>query len=121
PVMTLLTVTVIGAAIVPVVTLAMFAGWVIGSIAVARWIGASLVAQDDPEDRAASTRSLLIGFVVKVIAYMIPLVGITAWALSGVLGLGAAAMALIGAFRVENPRKTRPPGPPLPATGGHPA
>lgn len=114
PFLTLLTITVIGALIVPVVVLAMFAAWVVGSIAVARWIGASVVAQDDPEDRGASTRSLLIGFAVKVVAYMIPLVGITVWALAGVLGLGAATMALIGAFRVENPRTLPPPPPPSP-------
>ena len=112
PVMTLLAVTVIGVAVVPFVMLAMFAAWLVGSIAVARWIGASLVAQDEPEARGASTRSLLIGFVVKVIAYMIPLVGLTVWALAGVLGLGAATLAFIGAFRAENPRPT-PPVPPV--------
>lgn len=117
PALTLLTITIIGALVVPVVVLAMFAAWVIGSIAVARWIGSSLIAQDDPADRAASTRSLLVGFAVKVVAYMIPVVGLTAWALAGVLGLGAAATAFIGAFRAENPRVPRPPVPPGP--GGH--
>jgi uncharacterized RDD family membrane protein YckC len=119
PVITLLAVSVIGVAIVPVVVLAMFAGWLVGSIAVARWIGASLVAQDDPDSRGESTRSLLLGFVVKVVAYMIPLLGLTVWALSGVLGLGAATLALIGAFRAENPRRRPPvmPPPPFPGSG----
>lgn len=116
PVVTLLAVSIIGAAIVPVVILAMFAGWLVGSIAVARWIGASLIAQDDPDSRSESTRSLFLGFIVKVVAYIIPLLGITVWALTGVMGLGAATLALIGAFRSENPKRTPPavPPPPLP-------
>ena len=119
PVITLLAISVIGAAIVPVVVLAMFAGWLIGSIAVARWIGTSIIAQDDPDSRGQSTRSLLLGFVVKVVAYMIPLLGMTVWALTGVLGLGAATLALVGAFRAENPKRTPPavPPPPLPGPG----
>lgn len=117
PVMTLLAVSIIGAAIVPVVMLGMFGAWLVGSIAVARWIGSSLIAQDDEESRAESTRSLLIGFIVKVVAYMIPLVGITVWALAGVLGLGAATLASIGAFRAENPRRTPPVVPPPPPGG----
>jgi len=123
PFVTLLAISVIGTAVIPFVMLGMFAAWVVGSIAVARWIGASVIRQDDPDDRLASTRSLLIGFAVKVVAYMIPLVGLTVWALAGVLGLGAATMAFIGAFRAENPRRTPkvppvPPVPPTPLTSG---
>ncbi len=126
PVVTLLAVSIIGTAIVPVVMLGMFAAWMVGSIAVARWIGASLIAQDDQESRGESTRSLLIGFAVKVVAYMIPLVGMTVWALTGVLGLGAATLAFVGAFRAENPRRTPPvipppPPPPPPSGPGDPA
>jgi uncharacterized RDD family membrane protein YckC len=57
---------------------------------------------------------------VKVVAYMIPLVGITVWSLAGVLGLGAATLAFVGAFRAENPRRTPPvipPPPPPPSSG----
>ena len=123
PVVTLLAVSIIGTAIVPVVMLGMFAAWLVGSIAVARWIGTSLIAQDDPESRGESTRSLLIGFAVKVVAYMIPVVGITVWSLAGVLGLGAATLAFVGAFRAENPRRTPPvmPPPPPPSGPGDPA
>lgn len=114
PVVTLLAVSVIGTAVIPFVALGMVAAWTVGSIAVARWIGASLVGQHDPFDRPASTRSLLLGFFVKVVAYMIPVVGLTTWALAGVLGLGAATMAFINAFKAENPRRTPPPPPPPP-------
>lgn len=112
PVLTLLAVSVIGLAIVPVVILGMFAAWLVGSIAVARWIGTSLIEQSDLESRGESTRSLVIGFVVKVVAYMIPIVGLMVWALAGVLGLGAATLAFVGAFRAENPRRTPPVMPP---------
>ncbi len=108
PVAALLAVTVIGIAALPVLFGALLIAWVIGKIAVNRWIGTRLFEQDDPGSRAESTRSFLIGFVVITIAYMIPLLGLVVWGLTGVLGLGAAALAVVGGFRRENPTPPRP-------------
>ena len=123
PVATLLAVTVIGIAALPVLFGALLIAWVVGKIAVNRWIGSRLFEQEEPESRLASTVSFVIGFVVLTIAYMIPLLGLVVWGLTGVLGLGAAALAFVRAFRRENPPvvRARPNVPPVPPSPGTPA
>ena len=82
PVVALLAVTVIGIAVLPVLLGALLIAWIVGKVAVNRWIGTRLFEQDDPESRLESTRSFVIGFVVITIAYMIPLLGIVVWGLT---------------------------------------
>ncbi len=53
---------------------------------------------------------------------MVPVVGFIAWALVGVTGLGAAALAFTTAYRRENPArpKSKPAPPPPPALDPEP-
>ena len=114
PVCLLLAVSVIGIAVIPFVLCALLIAAVFGKIAFARWIGMSVVHQDEPDNRSQSMRSFLIGSAVMCIAYMIPIVGFVTWALAGVFGLGASTMAFFSAYRRENPkppRKVKTPGP----------
>jgi uncharacterized RDD family membrane protein YckC len=117
PICLLLAVSVIGLAVVPFVFCALLAGWVVGKVAVARWIGLSIVAEES-DNRAHAVRSFVIGFALISIAYMIPVVGIVTWAIVGVLGLGAASLAFLSAYRRENPKPIAPapevPPPPAP-------
>jgi uncharacterized RDD family membrane protein YckC len=124
PVCLLLAVSVIGIAVVPFVLFALLGGWIIGKVAVTRWLGMSIVTEDPPDSRAQATRSVIIGFVLISIAYMIPVLGIAAWAIAGVLGLGASTLAFLSAYRRENPKAVPPPRdvppPPVPATYSSP-
>ena len=108
PVCVLLAVSIIGIAVVPFVICAAIAGAVIGKVAVARWIGMTAVEEDPDSTRAHGARSFVIGFAVLTIAYIIPVVGIITWGITGVLGLGAAALAFMAAYRRENPAKAAP-------------
>jgi len=110
PVCLLLAVSVIGTAVVPFVIGSMFVAAVVGKIAVSRWIGASVV-HETSDSRAQSLRSFVIGSVVIVLAYMVPVLGFVTWTMGGMLGLGAAALAFIRAYRRENPAPPRPPNP----------
>ncbi len=107
PVCLLLAVSVIGMAVVPFVLCAMLMAAVLGKIAFARWIGMSVVHQDEPDNRSQSIRSFLIGSAVMCIAYMIPILGFVTWTMAGVFGLGAATQAFFSAYRRENPRPPR--------------
>jgi uncharacterized RDD family membrane protein YckC len=120
PVCLLLAVSVIGIAVVPFVLFALLGGWIVGKVGVTRWMGMSIVSEDPPDSRAQATRSVIIGFVLLSIAYVIPVIGLAAWAIVGVLGLGASALSFLSAYRREN-RKPAPsaldvPPPPVPAT-----
>jgi uncharacterized RDD family membrane protein YckC len=129
PVCLLLMVSVIGLAVVPFVMCALLIAAVLGKIAVARWIGMSVVHQDDLENRSQAMRSFLIGSAIMCVAYMIPIVGFVTWAMAGVFGLGASTLAFFSAYRREHPRppkkvKVAPPPeaappspPPSPAAG----
>jgi uncharacterized RDD family membrane protein YckC len=126
PVCFLLVVSVIGIAVIPFVLCAIVLAALLGRVAFARWIGMSLVRQDDPADRAASMRSFAIGSAVMCVAYMIPIIGFMVWALAGVFGLGAATLAFQSAYRRENPKppkksKTEAVAPPVVPPIGPPA
>jgi uncharacterized RDD family membrane protein YckC len=131
PICLLLAVSVVGIAVIPFVMFALFAGWIVGKVAVARWIGMSVVAEPRASDsidpdvpavmptRAHGARSLVIGFLLITIAYLIPVIGIVTWAIVGVLGIGSAFLAFLSAYRKENPRPVAPavvPPPLVPPT-----
>ena len=102
PVTFMLTVSVIGVVIVPFLWAALPAAAILGGVAVSRWIGAMLVAEV-PENRTQAARSLFLGFVVICVTLMVPVLGLISWAILGVLGLGAAAVAVAKGLRQENP------------------
>ena len=120
PVFLLLAVSVVGIAVIPFLLFALVGGWIIGKVAVTRWLGANVVGEDPPDSRAQATRSVVIGFVLISIAYMIPVFGIVAWATVGVLGLGSSTLAFLSAYRRENPKpvpaEPEVPPPPVPTT-----
>ena len=103
PVTFILTASVIGIAIVPFLWTSLAGVAVLGGVAVSRWIGTLLVAEAAPENRAQGARSLCLGFAVICVALMVPVLGLIAWGSLGVLGLGAAAMAVAEGLRQENP------------------
>lgn len=130
PVFLLLAISVVGLAVIPFLVLAMIGGWIIGKVAVARWIGMSMV-EEEPGSRAHAVRSVVLGFAFITVAYMIPVIGLATWAIVGMLGLGGATLAFLSAYRREHPRLVRPadvpsrdvppphhdvPPPPVPAT-----
>lgn len=103
--------SVVGLPVVPVLLLAfLFAGF-FGHAAVARWIGSAVLEESSPGDRLQAARSLSIGFAVLCLAYALPVLGLAAWTLAGVLGLGAVTATSFRALRAEHRRPPRPPDP----------
>ena len=111
PVTVILGATVVGLAVVPFLLAAMVLAGVIGKAGVARAIGSSVVRQASFESRLQSLRSFLIGSAVIALAYMVPLVGIVAWSVTGALAIGAAAITMRGRLRREHPARLRVPSP----------
>jgi uncharacterized RDD family membrane protein YckC len=119
PLTLLLLASLVGVLVLPFVLCAIVVAGVIGKAGVARALGASLVPPEDPEPRVLALRSFVIGSIVIDILYMVPVLGLATWALSGVLGLGSAVLAFFAALRKENPVVRReadvPPVPPAPS------
>ena len=71
-------------------------------------------ARESPNDRLLAARSLGIGLAAIILVGMVPVVGLTAWALVSLMGLGAVATALVAGLRRENPLSSASPPPPPP-------
>jgi uncharacterized RDD family membrane protein YckC len=116
PVVTILAISFVGIPIIPFVVCAMVAGWLLGKASVARWLGGGIMQEEDKTNRGQALRSVLIGSALIVLAYMIPLIGLAAWALVGLFGLGTATLTAMAGLKRE-----RPVPPPRPAPAPSPA
>jgi uncharacterized RDD family membrane protein YckC len=101
--------TIIGLAIVPLVLCAIVAAAIVGKVGVARAIGGTIVQEGPEAGRAHALVSFAIGFAVLCLAYMVPIVGIVTWALTGALGLGAAAITFRVSLKKEHPERAPVP------------
>ena len=104
----ILTVSVVGLALVPFLWFALLIAGLIGNVAVARWIGSRVLSEESPHNRLQAARSLGIGLAAIILVCMVPVAGLTAWALVGLLGLGAAATTLVAGLKQENPPSPKP-------------
>ena len=115
PISILLAATVVGLVVLPALWAALAAAWLVGKVGVTRVIGRGFSGATSPEPRPIALRSLLIGFVAIMLLYMVPVLGIMTWALTGVFGLGAATQTFLAALRRERPRPpAKAPVPPEP-------
>jgi len=108
PALVLLAASVVGIAVVPFALCALVVAALLGKAGVARAIGRRIAGESSPESRFQSFRSILIGLAVLCLAYMVPVIGFVTWAITGVLGLGAAASTFRVAIRREHPPRPRP-------------
>ena len=104
PVSLLLATSVVGLPAVPLLWFAVFLTIVLGKVGVTRWIGGRVMPEQFPADRAEAARSVAIGFAVVCVAYMVPVIGLAAWTVLGVLALGAATTTVATSLRRENPK-----------------
>ena len=104
PVSLLLVTSVVGLPAVPLLWFAVFLAVILGRVGVTRWIGGRVMPEQFPGDRAETARSVAIGFAVVCVAYMVPVLGLAAWTVLGVLALGAATTTVATSLRRENPK-----------------
>jgi uncharacterized RDD family membrane protein YckC len=119
PVTIMLVASVVGILVVPFALCALVIAWMIGKVGVTIRLGDVMSGQTSPPSRVLTIRSLLLGFAAIMLIYMVPVLGLLAWSVVGVTGLGAATLAFSSAYRRENPARPRPPkpAPTAPAAG----
>jgi len=101
PALAIIAASVIGLAVIPFILCALVIVALVGKAAVARAMGRSVLRSESPDDRFPALASFVIGFALLTFAYMIPVLGFVTWALTSVLGLGAAAVTFRGYLRRE--------------------
>jgi uncharacterized RDD family membrane protein YckC len=113
PVLAIVAATVVGLAVVPFLLCGLVVAGLVGKTAVARAMGRSVLRTESGERRGAAFLAFILGFALLTLAYMVPLLGVVTWALTSVLGLGAATAAARGHLRRE--RRVSAPLPPAAA------
>jgi uncharacterized RDD family membrane protein YckC len=101
PVIAILAATVIGLAVVPFLLCSLVVAGLVGKTAVARAMGRGVIGARSPEGRGAAFVAFVIGMAVLTLVYMVPVLGLVTWALTSVLGLGAAVATLRAHLRSE--------------------
>jgi len=109
PLLFLLLVSVVGILIVPFLMAGTLVATICGFIAVFRYTGGQIGLQRSP------LLAMIVGNVLLTALFGAPVVGIAIWMVTCLMGIGAAAAALIDSMRTESGGAVPPPPRPGPA------
>jgi uncharacterized RDD family membrane protein YckC len=129
-----LCITVIGIAVIPILWFALFCAGIFGRVVAIAWLGGRCLRLASPHSASRAVLEVLVGGLLVLALYMVPVLGFLLSLLLGVFGFGAVMYTLLLAAR---PAHAKPvaggpnsggggpatPGAPGggPATGEHPA
>lgn len=102
-----LAMTVIGGIVVPFISVAVFIAAAFGKVALMQYLGGKLWGLFGGSV-ARPVLTLLIGFVLITLLYMVPVVSFLVYGITGIWALGGAITAIFAGVRKETPK---PPGP----------
>jgi uncharacterized RDD family membrane protein YckC len=95
----LLCITVIGIAAVPFVLAALLCAGVFGKAVMLAWIGRRCLGAHDSGPRAHPATAVLIGGLIVLVLYVVPVLGFVVYKLLGLFGLGTVVYTLLVAAR----------------------
>jgi uncharacterized RDD family membrane protein YckC len=113
----ILVATGVGIFVIPFVLAALFLGAIVGKVALLQWLGLKLGHQFGGQTVIKPLTALTIGAVIIALVYMVPIVGLLAFGILSVWGLGGAITAAFGGLRREMPAKQATP-PQMPGSSG---
>jgi hypothetical protein len=105
----LLFVTVIGIPAVPFVLVALFCAGLFGKAVMLAWLGRRITGSRGVGPMSHPVFAVLIGGVLVLGLYLVPLLGFLVYKLLGVLGLGAVVYTAIQALRAHRAANAGPP------------
>jgi uncharacterized RDD family membrane protein YckC len=111
----LLCVTVIGIAAVPFVLFALLCAGLFGKAVMLAWIGKRVVGERSAGVSGHPAFAVLVGGLIVLLLYLVPVLGLLVYKVLGILGLGAVVYTLILAARAHQAIKQSGPqaaGPP---------
>jgi uncharacterized RDD family membrane protein YckC len=101
PLLLLLVATGVGILVVPFVLCGGCVAYFLGKAAVYQYLGRQVGRQTGLAFLQLPLLALLLGIALFYAMYVIPVVGLLAWLLAGLLGLGAVVLAFFDAFRAD--------------------
>ena len=100
-VVVLLCITVVGIAAVPFVIFGLFCAGLFGKAVMLAWIGGRVTGKQNVGPMSHPAVAVLIGGLLVLVLYLIPVLGFLVYKLLGLLGLGAVVYTLIVALRTR--------------------
>jgi len=97
----LILVTVIGAILLPFLCFALFIAGLFGKAVALAWIGRRIIPYRDAEHPALPLLAVLVGGIVVLLLYTVPVFGFIAYKMLGILGLGIVVYTLLLGFRAS--------------------
>ena len=104
-----LVITVVGIAVIPLLWIALFCAGIFGRIVALGWLGGRCLRLANTGAAARPVLDVLVGGILVLALYMVPVLGLFVYVLLGLFGFGAVIYALLLAVR---------PPPAKPAAGG---
>jgi uncharacterized RDD family membrane protein YckC len=118
-IMLVLTATGIGVFVVPFLLLALVFAAIIGKVALLEYLGKQITRHFGGTQQPLL--AFVVGWLIITVLYIIPVLGLLVFAVTGVWALGAAVMATFGGARREIPPRNSAPAQPPSQTGDTPA
>jgi hypothetical protein len=113
-----LVITVVGIAIIPLLWIALICAGIFGRVVAIAWIGGRCLRPNTPATASRTMLEVLIGGLIVLLLYMVPVLGFLLYTLLGWFGFGAVLYTLLLATRGA-PAAARPvPGGTPPGQGG---
>jgi uncharacterized RDD family membrane protein YckC len=107
----LLFVTVIGIPAVPFVVFGLFCAGLFGKAVMLAWLGRRIAGRRGEDAQSHPAAAVLIGGLLVLVLYLVPVIGFLVYKLLGLLGLGAVVYTAILSVRAHQATKVGPAGP----------
>ncbi|HXI72918.1 MAG TPA: RDD family protein [Verrucomicrobiae bacterium] len=106
----ILAITGVGLIVAPIIWVALLLCAIIGKVALMEWLG-SKVGRHFGSGFQKPLAAFLLGTLIITLLYMVPVLGLLAYLIFGVWGLGCGVTAAFGSLRKEAPGNPAPPAP----------
>jgi uncharacterized RDD family membrane protein YckC len=110
----ILAATGVGVFVIPFLMAAIFFGKLIGKVAFLEFLGESVVRAFSGSTQLKPLMALLLGSIIIAVIYLVPVLGLIAFMVTGTWALGAAVMGMFGGARRELPEGSASPSPATP-------
>ncbi len=110
PLLFLLIVSVVGILVIPFLKIALILALLFGKVGVICFLGRGAGKTTGVNALQAPLLAFVVGAIILMLAYAVPLFGIFAWGVATVFGLGGAIVALSNTFKREEANVPPAPG-----------